>query len=289
MPLDPQTDVEVKPGIVLSVLVDGYRHGIGADNAPWRWVRYLAPGAQGASACDALKGVGAYTGTIGTAGSATISFPNPHKYPHNENLVCLEAEAEYVGNVGPDDQLVTGDFAIIQAKYGYVHSDVFGTDTANAFGGESGPWMSFENRGYIEEHPVSGRDLSFTDATVTSVPDGRMVARVPVIEKIVERLYVPFLYDDVLEEYMGCVNDRPMWGRPKGVILFETFATRRRANTDGTTMQEYSLVFKRRKYAWNAQLVPGMARTWKEVADELGQKTYEEKNLYDVLIYAAPV
>lgn len=256
MALDPNSTITVA-GIVAKVVVDGFRKGED-HSGPWRTVRYQVDWDSSDDFIDALIGIGSYNSLAGAA-----SYPIPHAYPHNSNLLCVSAEANLIGTPKPDAKLMSGTYAHVDATYrstvqGGEPFDYAGTLPDHAIGGEAFANTAFHTRGRTEAVPLPSKALkSKGDGTATA---NLQIARtrnlhMPVQDLVVVRYRVPYLPDTVLAGYGLCVNNATFLGRPTGTVLFQNYDTTPEPSPDGTLSQTITLNFSYRPYDWNSEPV----------------------------------
>ncbi len=280
-------------GFPLWVRTDPFEYGIDEQGRPWRAVAYVCDGDDGPAVADALMG-------INSGSSSLFDQPKPHKYPGNENLLCLSVRGKPKGARGPGTQLVKGPLAEIHATYGVPEFDVYGEDFDQSFGDETGepiPWARYLIRGGLEMIPWPIDEYTDTEGQflfdIGSDGEGivpavrNLVYRMPVKDYIIRRSKIPNLplFDAMYTSYMGTVNDAAVWGKDAGTILCEPHDYDIAWDSSGARMGEFTMVFRWRKYPWTWEPVPGKFGVFAPVRDSSANRMYEEADFETMLRY----
>jgi hypothetical protein len=273
-------------GIAAKVLWDEYQEGID-ESGPWREIGYrvgtprddpayvLSGTGSGGDQVDRYldKLRGSATSSTGAGLAAIVAYPGPHRYPGNPNLYCLNASARPNTALRPDPvKVVNSDLWHIRARYGIpqanngAYLDVAGEFPEMFIDGYARPWASLTREDLIEEVPVKVDGLQFRTVT-TSTPSGGYNIRIPVREYVYTRSQIPDagLFEYVCQQFEGKLNNAVMWanpgtgftGFPIGTMLFDRFRFWPEMGPNGVTYFVFELVYKARRFDWNAKNVEG--------------------------------
>jgi hypothetical protein len=254
---------------------------------PWRQIQYRVDTWEDAD----LFIDGLFDRIIYTLGPGSVfSYPWPHPYPGNENLVALDAEAQAIGPPRPRDgvDLVSCDYAVITVLYGVPDYDVFGLDTWNSFPGPVGPFSHDQVRGYAAPYSLPPAALKQqAEPPDPNNPDAGGDVGDPIPESFpvmvphqeyTRTLYgVPYFYDVVLKSLVGRINHATFFGHARGTLRFDDYDVDVERLSDGTRAQRYTMRFIWRPMDWN-RIPEGPPIRWTLVDDGFGNKPYAYAN-----------
>jgi hypothetical protein len=268
MACPPGSEITVG-GIIAKVAIDGVAKGNDSlGGGPWRDIIYQVAGDDSDNFMDALLGVGAYGGTVGSS----IVFPDPHRYPGNTNLVALAVSAEPVTVVKPDTtKIVASDLWHVRCHYGVPQFDVGATQPDLAFGGQPQPWTRDTVRGFFHSYPVP-KQGTVKDGTGDPL-DKKFEWKIPHLEFHRTRMMVPYLDLMGLSALVGKVNGSAMWGFNRGTLRLEPFDSSVEVMTDGSRMITLDTTLTWRPYDWNMDI--DTDGTWVLVGPDAGGTFYE--------------
>lgn len=277
--LPPGTKVTIG-GIQASVRIDPFEFGIDERGRPWRTVSYLVLGEQGANFCDAAKGIGAYS-------SVPYGFPQPHRFPHNTNLMCLSVSGRWKGAVQDGPQLLQGDYAEVRVTYGVPEYDIFGEADDVAFGNDAIPWSVGSVRAGLEVFPWPIDDTATMDGIQFVAGSGyeailpaasSVLYRMPTKDYILKRTNIPNFaaFDDLLTSLMGKVNSGAIWGRAARTLYLDPHDYDVASDPSGRKTGEFTLVFRWRRESWQKEPVPGKFGIFAEIYDADLNRKYQE-------------
>lgn len=230
---------------------------------PTRDVAYICKGSQAANFMDAL--VGKIT-AVSLGG--IVTYPNPHRYPGNELLCCLKATSDAIGPIGVDafEMPLPGE-VLIFAHYGVPQVDIDGTQTEMAFGQRGERFTSDTNRGYAAEYQVPPgvftQDGDIYNRTRT--------VRLPHVEYVRSKLYVPYFYDELLKARVGRVNHASFFGHDRGTLLLDSWDNVPDFyDSSGRRVRAVTMRFLWRPYDWNAEIAPDPPYRWEILESDDG-------------------
>lgn len=271
-------------GITAKERWDGYRKGR-SDRGPTVTKEYDVAYADGDAFVDAVMGGVSVSGGIGGA----ITYARRHACPENPRLVALEAsyegagEADYTGGGKPQFER-----AIATVTYGRLPYDQEGTDDAkNSFPNSKTPGQPYvyaqceiDFAGEFVTLPGTGFKFSSDGKAIEESKHGKHVGTATL--RFV-RKKVPYLPTELILAKMNKVNDTPIFGAPRGQVLFQGGKTRREASSDGTAVQELELVFQWRETNWNNFIRPDTGAFAAVVTATGGNPVYAYAELNELL------
>lgn len=248
-PLVPGTIITVNkiPGMVL---VDGASKQIVASEGPQRTIEFQVAWDDTNAFMDGLIGVTAVAGGVGGA----AIFPTFLPYPGNASLVCQSCSCEGMGVPRPDTangQLIAFTYGRVTAMFKRPVFDVYGNDTANAFGGQPMQFAEYEIRMDSESLPLP--------KSVVKLPSGRPAptrssVEMPTKEYVLRLHYRPELPETILDPLTGTLNATTFWNKPRGTIRFLGYNMTQSVDANGTMVEVLELRFLWRRVDWNMVL-----------------------------------
>lgn len=102
--------------------------------------------------------------------------------------------------------------------------------------------------------PIDGYKLEYIGAPSGTVAEGPVYVFEIQSTIVLTFPFVPYIPWNYLREYIGKVNDRPMFGCDAGTLLLEGPSMRQETYSDGTNRTSCVLRFAYRQLGWNSQL-----------------------------------
>jgi hypothetical protein len=240
---------------------------------PWRRVSYyVEDGAQTDAFCDALAGTLTWIGLGGP-----ITYPDPHRYPGNTNLVAMNIGCVRVGAVLDESKLIRGMGDKVNVAYGVPVWDVAGDRDDQAFGNQAEKYAADSTRGYTAEYSAPAGIFQDEDSNLY---ERSRPVKVPEIAMIRHKAYVPYMVDEILKDLVGKVNDAPFWGKERGTLLFEDWDDSPSiVDARGNRVRLVSLSLRWRPYDWNAVIAPDPPYRWVILDDGSGGYANEYADL----------
>ena len=274
MPATPITDF-VLNGITFKILTE-YAFDYSLDqNGPKRTVTYSVPGDKAVDACNALKGIGVYNGK-------TFQFPQPHKYPNNENIQCVGVKlCTHLGGDAPSQFLMeSGGDVALTANYEALLWSPFGDDFADILG-MNVPWSSVRIDGSHEDHGAS--DILGADGNILK----RLRVRVPLITYQFSRTMIPAVlpYKTICAGLVEKVNTATWFGESRGTVRFDSFSmSEEDRDPSGQRVWTFTTNFSWRPIDWNKQLIEGQTNSW-QYPSVVGNYPYVYTDFTPLLTY----
>lgn len=276
MPLPPGSEWPIgPPGSAITALV--HADGVWKENSrgggPKRRIVWDVADADSDAAIDFL--IGQSTVVAGTV----VSFPQPHQYPGNTNLVCTHAGGEPNGPILPDeDKVVASDRWLIPALYEIPSVDPYGLAYAPALDGDIVPWSRFRKRSGLEINSAKTTDLRYGTA-LTPIPETQSIpVSVATIDYEFGRHMIPAAlfpdFDAVLQGLADTVNESAIFGSAPGTLLFGPYDAYDERDSAGNLVFNFDMLIKWRRVPHNYVLVDGTADTYEHIIDEDDDTVY---------------